>query len=286
MPKIIIQAGHEGRTTGATGAPGEQNFNIDTANRVAYHLQAKGFEVKRVKADPTNDQIAGDWDLFLTIHYDADTYNDHGGFVDFPEPSTDGATTQSQKIAKALTEVYFPITGIKNMPSRSNKNTRFYYMWSRMSAKTPCVIIECGVGNRKPKDFDVLNQNRELAVKGIVSGILRAFNMEGTMPDTMTVERKDWDRLFKASQLGDKLINGLGSGDLYSGNIADKTELDIQKMIDKHNDAALENKFNEGKSQAPSQPTTDPNLKDWEPNGLTIEVVDGNKKTITNYKKR
>ncbi len=33
MKSIILQAGHLGRTSGATGAPGEQEFNKDvTAN--------------------------------------------------------------------------------------------------------------------------------------------------------------------------------------------------------------------------------------------------------------
>lgn len=180
MPKIIIQAGHEARTSGSTGAPGEQAFNKDVADQLAAKLEAKGFEVRRVVADPTDAQIAGDWDLFLTIHYDADVYNAPGGFVDFPEPSSDGATAKSQAIARAIESKYFAITGIDNVPSRSNNNTRWYYMWKRVSTKTPCVIIECGVGKRVPKDADLLQSDagRKLVVKGIYEGILKAFNME------------------------------------------------------------------------------------------------------------
>lgn len=178
MPKICIQAGHSGRTSGATGAPGEQSFNIDVASKVSSKLTAAGIEVHQVNADPYPSQIAGDWDLFLAIHYDADVYNDDGGFVDFPYPESDGATERSQYIAKILSQTYFPMTGIKNMPQRSNKNTRGYYMWSRLSAKTPCVIIECGVGNRRPKDFEILS-NRELIATAIANGVLKALNVEG-----------------------------------------------------------------------------------------------------------
>jgi N-acetylmuramoyl-L-alanine amidase len=182
--KIIIQAGHEGRTTGATGAPGEQAFNKDVSNRVADKLRARGVEVRRVNADPTKAEIAGDWDLFLSIHYDADVYKVGGGFVDYPEPSTDGATEKSQAIARTLAEIYFQVTGIKNVPSRSNKNTRYYYMWKSISAKTPCVIIECGVGQHKPDDYEVLQNQREKVVQGITNGVLKALGMEEDVADT------------------------------------------------------------------------------------------------------
>lgn len=202
MPKIIIQAGHEGRKTGATGAPGEQAFTVDVSNKLSEYLKGFGFEVKRVSADPTDSQISGDWDLFLSVHYDADVYGDSGGFVDYPEPSTDGATKQSQAIAKAIESVYFSQTGVKNRPKRSNKNTRYYYMWSRLSLKTPCVIIECGVGARKPKDYEPLHTNRQLVAQAIGNGILKAFNIEGepTMPGD------EYETIVGKSAQRDKLV--------------------------------------------------------------------------------
>lgn len=203
-PRVLIQAGHEARTTGAVGAPGEQAFNIDIANKVAAQLRAKGWEVLRVNADPKLTEVSGDWDLFLTIHYDADIYNTGGGFTDYPEPSTDAATLKSQAIAKTLAEEYFRITGIKNMPSRSNKNTRFYYMWKFLSAKTPCVIIECGVGQHRPDDFEVLQNKRDLVVSGITTGLVKAFGGSTDQPiyteAQMTVvrlERDKWYNLLK-----------------------------------------------------------------------------------------
>src|SRR3990167_1290275 len=179
--KIVIQPGHVNTTTGATGAPGERDFNLDVANQVSSELRKRGFEIKQSDANADKDsQITGqDWDLFLAIHYDADVYNDSGGFVDFPEPSTDFATKESQRIAKAIESEYFFTTGIKNMPKRSNANTRYYYIWKALSKNTPCVIIECGVGWRVPKDSDVLNSDKRttLVVPGIVKGICKAFNI-------------------------------------------------------------------------------------------------------------
>lgn len=182
MPKIILQAGHESRTSGAIGAPNEQSFNVDVSNQVAEQLRILGVEVKRVNADPKPAEISGDWDLFLAIHYDADVYGKGGYFVDFPEPSTDGATDRSQAICKALSEVYGATTGIVNHPERSNKNTRFYYMWKSVSAKTPCVLIECGVGMHTPDDHAILHMNRPLVVKGIVEGLKKALNIQSSIP--------------------------------------------------------------------------------------------------------
>ena len=175
--KILLGAGHEGRTSGATGSPNEMSFNVDICNKVADKLRLRGFEVKRINADPKPEDIAGDWDLALFCHYDADIYGTGGGFVDFPEPSTDGATKESQRIAYLLRQEYFGTTGIVNHPERSNVNTRYYYMWKRISSKTPCVIIECGVGMHIPDDHQILHFNRPLIVEGLVKGICLAFNV-------------------------------------------------------------------------------------------------------------
>lgn len=182
MKKILLQAGHAGRTSGATGSPNEMSFNIDIRDKVADALRLRGFTVNTVDADPTDSEIAGDWDLFLSIHYDADIYGSGGGFVDFPEPSTDGATQESQRIAYLIRQEYFGTTGIVSHPERSNPNTRYYYMWSKMSLKTPCVIIECGVGMHVPDDHQILHFERPKVVEGITKGICVAFNVPYDLP--------------------------------------------------------------------------------------------------------
>lgn len=187
--RIILQAGHEGRITGAIGAPNEREFNIDIANKVADEMRARGFEVRRVKADPLPEDIAGDWDLFLTIHYDADIYGTGGFFTDYPEPSTDGATEKSQRAAYLLKQEYGGTTGIVYHPERSNINTRYYYMWRKVSYKTPCTIIECGVGMHVPDDHQILHFNRPKVVEGIVRGLCVYFNVpyQTTTSTTSTV---------------------------------------------------------------------------------------------------
>jgi N-acetylmuramoyl-L-alanine amidase len=180
MKKICLQAGHWNTTTSATGAPNEMAFNVDICNTVASELRRRGFEVKQTDANTDKDtsitQI--DWDLFLAVHYDADIYNTGGYFVDYPEPSTDGATIQSQRIQKILSEEYGKTTGIVNHYERSNANTRYYYLWKYLSAKTPCNLIECGVGMHVPDDWQILHFDRPRVVEGIVRGICKAMSIE------------------------------------------------------------------------------------------------------------
>ena len=173
--KILLQAGHGGRTSGATGAPSEQKWTLEIVPKIASKLREHGFEVKEVGADPSDAEIAGDWALFLAVHYDADMYDDRGGFIDVPEPSTDGAKEESARIAEEMKKTYFPITGIPNHPERSNRNTKFYYMWKRMSYATPCVIIEAGVGFRTEEDHKTLWFQQDKVIEGVVSGILNAL---------------------------------------------------------------------------------------------------------------
>lgn len=173
--RVCLQAGHQGITSGSTGAPGERDWTTKIVPMIAERLRAKGLGVYETDALGYNDDkvVQTDWDLFLAIHYDADIYNDTGGFTDYPEPKTDGATQESQRIAKVLADYYFSTTGIKYV-NRSNANTRYYYMWQYLTSKTPCVIIECGVGWRKPEDYNTLRKYDFIA-DTISEGILKAF---------------------------------------------------------------------------------------------------------------
>ena len=174
--KVCLQAGHEGVFTGATGAPNERDFNIDISNRLKIELEKYGVEVHRVSAVKSSYASqyvqTTDFDLAVSVHYDADIYGKGGGFADHPEPSTDYATGESQKATKIFNEVYFPNAGVKYV-NRSNANTRYYYWWKYLSAKTPCVIIETGVGMHKPDDYNVLHGDRERVVMSLLKSILK-----------------------------------------------------------------------------------------------------------------
>lgn len=183
MKRICLQSGHKGTYIGATGAPGERDWNSKIVPLIATILRQKGLEVYETGASADKDpKVTGtDWDLFLAIHYDADIYSNTGGFVDIPEPATDFSTKESARIASILRGNYFSKTGIINHPERSNANTRFYYMWKALSAKTPCVLIECGVGNRKPEDYNTLH-NKINDIAGIIASAI----VEALIPATPT----------------------------------------------------------------------------------------------------
>jgi len=83
--RVVIQRGHVPRTTGATGAPGEQAFAIDTADRLARHLAAAGFEPHIINADVADSEYRGG--VFVAIHYDSSTSpSAHGASVGYQTP--------------------------------------------------------------------------------------------------------------------------------------------------------------------------------------------------------
>lgn len=192
---ITLQAGHENitancdpRLQSGTGAPGERDFTIRIRNRLSDILLSKkgadgraAFQLRLVDAnfncDPAN---SNDYDLFLAIHYDADIYGKGGGIIGIPDASIDFAHAESVRIKKALDDTYFINTGIENHPERLNPNISFYYMWASLSAKTPCVLIECGVGQNAHDKVILADIDR--VCNAIARGICGAFNVPFDSP--------------------------------------------------------------------------------------------------------
>jgi len=175
IKRICIQAGHWGKAGG--GAPEEQANNKRIVDRVSFVLREKGFEVYQTDYYAFNDAKVTkvDYDLFLSCHCDMDYPDDGGsGFADFPEPRTDGATNESQRICKIINDTYFPEVKI-NYKSHSNKNTRFYYMWKYLTSKSPCVLLE--MGQSIDTHDKVLLANTDLITTGIVKSICKAFSV-------------------------------------------------------------------------------------------------------------
>ncbi len=197
MKFICLQAGHENTQNNAdlalrnaTGAPGEVQFTEITRNRLSEILLSKkmpdgspAFQIQLVDANfNSNPDNQKDFDLFLAIHYDADVYKDprDGGFIDYPDPSVDAVNAESKRIKEAMESEYFKNSGIQNRPERSNPNTKYYYMWRSLTAKTPCVLIECGVG-QDPHDKIILTDTDRVC-NAIARGICKAFNVSFDAP--------------------------------------------------------------------------------------------------------
>lgn len=187
--KILIQAGHINcqynsieKLRTSTGAPGEQELTLRIANRLSAILREKGFEVVQTDANANDDPniTNKDWDLFLALHGDADYSGDMGsGFATFPEPSTDGATQESQRIAGVINDFYFSEVQIVHR-DLSNNDTKYYYMWKYLSSKTPCVLIEMGQV-QDPHDR-ILLSNTDLIANALGRAICKAFNVPYELP--------------------------------------------------------------------------------------------------------
>lgn len=213
MKKIIVQAGHINCQNNVitalknnTGAPNEQELNKRIADRVSGELRKRGFQVIQTDACANSDPAVtkADADLFLALHGDSDTPNDNGGgFADFPEPSTDGATKESQRIAGIFNTDYFKETQIV-YKNASNANTRYYYMWKYLTAKTPCVLLEMGQTN-DPHD-KVLLGNTDLIANAIVRVICKAFGVAYDLPSqqttttTPTPVQPDYKKMYEEEQ--------------------------------------------------------------------------------------
>ena len=173
--KLCFQAGHFNKAGG--GAPEEQANNKRIVDRLSAMMRDRGFEVYQTDWYANNDpKVTGtDYSLFLALHCDMDYPNDNGsGFADYPDPSTDGATAESQRICAIVNDVYFKESGIKYV-SHSNANTRYYYMWKWLTAKTPCVLLEMGQ-SIDPHDR-VLLANTDLIASSIARALCKAFNV-------------------------------------------------------------------------------------------------------------
>jgi len=173
--KLCFQAGHINRA--GSGAPNEQEKTKRITDRLSALMREKGFEVYQTDYYAYNDPkvTREDYALFLALHADMDYPNDGGsGFADYADPATDMATTESQRICKIINDNYFADVGI-NYVSHSNANTRFYYMWKHLTAKTPCVLLEMGQ-SIDPHD-SVLLGNTDLIANAIGRCICKAFNV-------------------------------------------------------------------------------------------------------------
>lgn len=172
---VCLQAGHYPRTSGSTGAPGEQELNWRITLRLSEILQSKGFMIQIVGADPLPNEINKDFSLFLSLHGDADIYGTGGGCIASGDPSVDLSWKESARIRDAIAVDYFHHSEIVNHPERVNLKMTKYYMWAKLTDKTPCVILEMGVV--QDAHDKVLLADTERIASAIARGVCSAFGV-------------------------------------------------------------------------------------------------------------
>jgi len=134
---VIIQAGHEGRTSGNTGAENgderEVEWNILVADEVVRKLHSWGIESKRVpaKVGLTNAKIA------ISIHFDSAKNICHSGAsIGYPNKESIGFANRW----KSLYNSYFPFTWHED---NFTNNLKHYYAYSWIKADK-FLVLELG----------------------------------------------------------------------------------------------------------------------------------------------
>jgi N-acetylmuramoyl-L-alanine amidase len=227
MPKIVLQAGHINCQNNSdpalrtqTGAPGEQELTLRITDALAPLLQSKGFTVIKTDANANDNSniLNNDWDFFLALHGDANVYGTGGGCITAPDPSVDQNNARSRSIVSDIEAVYFPESGIVDHPERINANMTFYYMWSSLTAKTPCGLLEMGVV-QDPHDSVILADTQRVAA-AIARGICKAFNVNYDAPGTgglpvppppphvVMIDKSIYDKYVQDSQAVINSLNG------------------------------------------------------------------------------
>jgi|ERR1035437_296922 hypothetical protein len=196
MKVIGLQAGHQNiqnnidlQLRGGTGAaPANFTSEIQWTPKVRDELgrilltkkNADGTQAFQIQLDDANSNssvntIGKDFDFYLAIHFEANTHGKGGGFMTAPDPSVDSSNTESKRIVQTIKGEYFKETGIVETEGWITPAMTFYYMWNVLTAKTPCGIIECGVGGDAHDDV-ILGDITRVAT-AIARGICDAFSV-------------------------------------------------------------------------------------------------------------
>ncbi len=134
---VVIQAGHEGRTTGNTGTESrlyhEDRWNTYVANEVAKQLRRWHIKVKRVPADVSFIRAT----IAVSIHFDgAINPCASGASIGYPN---DNSYSFAQRWKKLYAN-YFPY---KWQQDNFTKNLRDYYAYKRIRAEK-FLVLELG----------------------------------------------------------------------------------------------------------------------------------------------
>lgn len=134
---VIIQAGHEGRTSGNTGAQTkdykEVVWNALVADEVAKKLRSWDIEVKRVPAKVALHRAK----IAISIHFDsAQIPCNSGASVGYPNENSYAFAQAWKKLYKA----YFPFTWHKDNFTR---NLSHYYAYKWIQAEK-FLVLELG----------------------------------------------------------------------------------------------------------------------------------------------
>jgi hypothetical protein len=156
------------RNSGSSGGGmTEAEVNLAIARLTAESLRAMGYVVDIL---PTVIPRGYKADAVVAIHADgASSGSRRGFFTDKPARAPVGSPEDA--LRKAIDQEYAAATGLSYV-YRSTVNTRYYYGYSAVAAKSPMVIIETGFLT-SPADREVIVKRPELSARGIANGVDR-----------------------------------------------------------------------------------------------------------------
>jgi len=134
---VVVQAGHEGRVSGNTGAESliykEENWNIIVANEVAKKLTSWNIDVKRVPAKVSFMQAK----IAISIHFDgAKRTCNSGASIGYP-------SSNSSAFAKRWKKLYGSYFPFKWHEDNFTANLKEYYAYRSIRADK-FLILELG----------------------------------------------------------------------------------------------------------------------------------------------
>jgi hypothetical protein len=149
--KVLIQAGHY---PAGGGAPGEAQWTWRLAQTLRTRLEAAGlwaWIIGDFYTGPSASQaaiLAQDYDLFLSLHYDAAIYGQTTGNSGCcaARGSYETEWWEADRFLSHWLSSYPAKTGIPLHQERVGPNMTQYYAYRHLSYVTPGIVLEHGVG--------------------------------------------------------------------------------------------------------------------------------------------
>jgi len=171
---VVIDAGHGGKDNGGSyGKVYEKHLALDTAMRVEYLLNQKGYRTRMTRKSDQYISLAKrsaignrySNSIFVSIHYNHASRKGAKGIETFYYSSR----------AKTLASyVHSGMLAKVRVVNRGVKYGRFYVL---RHTKNPSVLIECAfVSNHSDRSKSKKGWYRQALAEGIVNGIIRYQN--------------------------------------------------------------------------------------------------------------
>jgi N-acetylmuramoyl-L-alanine amidase len=189
LPRIGIVAGHWKDTTKNPGficsedGFSEERLNLRIATMVRQELTGQGFQVDLLQEfDPSLFEYQAL--ALISIHNDTCDYigEDGTGFKVAPALGN-SYPDQVNRLATCMIDQYRADTGLRYQMNQLTGDMTTYHDFKEVHSSTPVIVIETGYMNL---DRQILTENTDKIVKGIVDGILCYVNGESAPLETST----------------------------------------------------------------------------------------------------